>query len=152
MERDDGCKLSSKWLILRKTPPTNKTYLPVAPQTSSLPKNMTFLTFLHNSLKCSSRCTVMETSYCIQVPAHSSIVHLAWNVTCLCSVCKAGHCACEPCPELSAQRTRDWTQTVAIIASEFSKWSLWQGVSDKNGLVVLFPAGFVWCLPQSKSL
>lgn len=65
----------------------------------------------------------METSYSIQLPAHKSIVQLTSNVACLGSECKAGHCAGETRPQLSAQRTHNWTQPVAIIATEFRKWS-----------------------------
>lgn len=64
----------------------------------------------------------METSYSIQLQAHKSIVQLASNVTCLGSECKDGHCACETRPQLSAQRTHNWTHT-AIIATEFRKWT-----------------------------
>lgn len=73
------------------------------------------------ALNCSSRCTEMETSYSIQLPAHRSIVLLASNVTCFGSECEASHCACETCPQLSAQRTHNWTLTVAIISTEFRK-------------------------------
>lgn len=37
--------------------------------------------------------------------------------------CKTDHCACEMCPKPWVQRTNDWTQTVAIIATELRKWS-----------------------------
>lgn len=69
-------------------------------EASSLPEHQTFLKGLNYVENCPSRCTEMETSYSIELPAHKIIVRLPSNVTCLGSVCKAGHCACETRPQL----------------------------------------------------
>lgn len=50
------------------------------------------------AVNCPSRCTELETSYSIQLPAHKSFVMLSCKVTCLCSECKADLLACETCP------------------------------------------------------
>lgn len=66
------------------------------------------------SLNCPSRCTEMETSYSVQLPAQSSIVLLASNVTRLGSQCETDHCAHWRRLQLWVKRTDDWTQTAAL--------------------------------------
>lgn len=85
-----------------------------------------------SALNCPSRCTEMETSYSIHLPAHKRIVMLASNVTCIGSECKTDHCACETCPKLWVQRTNDWTQTVAIIATTSENGAPHSCFSDKK--------------------
>lgn len=66
------------------------------------------------ALNCPSRCTEMETSYSVQLPAQSSIVLLASNVTRLGSQCETDHCAHWRRLQLWVKRTDDWTQTAAL--------------------------------------
>lgn len=87
------------------------------------------------AVNCPSRCTELETSYSIQLPAHKSIVTLASNVTCLRSECKADHRARETCLYEDKELNPDCCH-----CHWKSQWCDWLS----NCLVVLYPAGFVW--------